>query len=124
MDSKKVTSEYRLSHWTGIIRERQASGMNIRDFCESAGITETAYYYWQRKLRIAASQHIISTQNELQISDAFKFPAPQGWAVCEAAGPAVSEKVLPIEIGSFRILAGPDLDPNLLASVCRVLVAL
>ena len=54
MDTQKVTAEYRLLHWMKVIQERQNSGQNIKEFCESTGISRHAYYYWQRKLRQAA----------------------------------------------------------------------
>lgn len=51
-----VRDEYRKQHWTEIIRERQESGMTVKDYCARHGLAEKTYYYWLRKLRSAASE--------------------------------------------------------------------
>jgi hypothetical protein len=56
MNTRKIASEYRLSHWSGVLQERNASGLSIKEFCETAGLHENEYYYWQRKLREAACE--------------------------------------------------------------------
>jgi len=56
MDTRQVAEEYRLAHWAGIAQERKESGLGVRAFCSSTGITESSYYYWQRKMRKAACE--------------------------------------------------------------------
>ena len=53
MNTREIAAEYRLSHWAGMIKRRSENGQSIRVFCESEGIHENTYYYWQRKLREA-----------------------------------------------------------------------
>ena len=55
MDTRNITAEYRLTHWAGIMNARKESGLSIKAFCENAGIHENTYFYWQRRLRLAAS---------------------------------------------------------------------
>ena len=55
-DVLAVREEYRMQHWVGIIRERQESGLTVRDYCAQHGIAEKTYYYWLRKLRAAAAE--------------------------------------------------------------------
>jgi len=50
METRKIAAEYRLTHWAGIMSERQESELSIKAFCENAGIHEDTYFYWQRKL--------------------------------------------------------------------------
>jgi transposase-like protein len=51
-----VRDEYRMQNWAGIIRERQESGLTVKDYCARHGIAEKTYYYWLRKLRKAAAE--------------------------------------------------------------------
>ena len=53
MDTQKVATEYRMSQWAQVIRERQQSNQTINEFCELRGISRHAFFYWQRKLRQA-----------------------------------------------------------------------
>jgi hypothetical protein len=53
MDTREIASEYRLTHWAGLLRERRESGESIRSFCEKKGFHENIFYYWQKKLREA-----------------------------------------------------------------------
>ena len=98
--------------------------MSVRAYCEAEGFRENMYYYWQRKLREAActciaiaQPAVVATHNESSI-------VPKGWAICGSTKTADEGKTLPIEIGGCRVLAGLDVDPQLLAKVCRVLVSL
>jgi len=56
MDTRQVAEDYRLAHWAGITQERNESGLGVRAYCANTGITESSYYYWQRKLRKAACE--------------------------------------------------------------------
>lgn len=63
MDSRKVAEEYRLSHWAGIMRERQESGLSNKAYCKQSGLQESTFYYWQRKLREVACEELERYQN-------------------------------------------------------------
>lgn len=62
MNTRAIAAEYRLSHWAQIMRERKESGLSIKAFCEKAGFHENIYFYWQRKLREAASEQLPTPQ--------------------------------------------------------------
>jgi len=66
MKAKEVTKEYRLSGWARILQDRKESRLNIRDYCNGAGIPEHQYYYWQRKLREAACEGLTTKQPETE----------------------------------------------------------
>ena len=126
MDMRSLTSEYRLSHWAEIMRERQESGQSIKAYCEQTGIHENVYYYWQRKLREATCKIMESPQALPKAA-----PVPAGWAVYEIPkrSPEPSTRTLqkhPIEIkiGKYRIGVGTEADQTLIAAVCQTLVSL
>jgi len=62
IDMNEIAKEFRLVHWVEIVREREASGVSIREFCENEGIHENKYYYWQRKLREEACKELAKAQ--------------------------------------------------------------
>ena len=117
-NTREIAAEYRISHWAQVMQERTASGLNIKEFCKQIGICQNTYFYWQRKVRAALCEKLLpAAKNETSL-------VPKGWAICEAAEPKISERVLPIEIGGYRVLADADVDADLLAKVCRVLKSL
>jgi putative transposase len=122
MNTRKITQEYRLAHWAGIVRDRIESGLNIREFCDREGICENTYYYWQRKLRESACEEMLPA---LRSGDA-PATAPGGWtAVTETKGVSASaEQTLPVAIGNYRISVSRNTSGELLAKVCRVLASL
>lgn len=46
-----ATHESKLVFWAERIQECHASGMTVKDWCESQGISDKTYYYWFRKLK-------------------------------------------------------------------------
>ena len=54
MDVQEVRDQVRIQEWVELIKERNASGMTIREWCESKGLSENQYYYWLRKIRRTA----------------------------------------------------------------------
>jgi hypothetical protein len=116
-DTRKIAAEYRLSHWTQVIRKQKESGQSIKEFCETTGFHQNSFFYWQRKLRDAVCGELLPVNQEV----------PSGWAFAQCVeadtGRKASQK-LPIEIGNFRIVADIDTDCELLAKVCKVLATL
>ncbi len=122
ISTREIAVEYRLTHWAGVMRERNESGMSIRSYCKSIGIHENVYHYWQRKLREAACSELL-TPAEKGSEDA---AVPRGWAIC-ASGQGTSSSSdgeISIEIGKSRVTAKTGTDFELLGKVCRVLTEL
>lgn len=115
MNTSKVTAKYRSSQWMEIIRDRQNSGLNIKEYCEQTGISRHAYYYWQRKLREAACSELIKQEEPTAA-------VPSGWA--QLAPVAVVESSLKIEVGGCHIDVNIHTDLDLLKKVCRSLRSL
>ena len=63
MTNREMATQYRMTEWAEIIRERVASGQSIENFCADRNIAKSRYFYWQKKLRAAACEHIESQQN-------------------------------------------------------------
>ena len=120
MDTRKMAMELRVNHWASALHERRASGLSIRQWCRENGVGEKTYYYWQRKLREAACQKLLPTEQEKDN----KSLVPSGWAVCESAKPAVEASIVTVEIGKFRMNAGSDASPEQLEKTLRVLMKL
>ena len=127
INTREIAAEYRLSHWSSIIQERNASGKSIKSYCESIGIRTNVYFYWQRKLREAACQELLPAI----ISDKEKAIIPSGWAVCDVnlEPTSISSISAPtadivIEIGKSRVTADADTNLDLLGNICRMLMSL
>lgn len=109
MNTRKIAAEYRLAHWTEIMRRKRESGLNVKAFCESEGFHENLYYYWQRKLREATCEHIAEMQSgQVQVN-----LVPSGFAevkIVEAYKPPVlpenaMQGEIRIDIAGIRITA-------------------
>jgi hypothetical protein len=104
-------------YWTQFIRDCQASGLSVRAFCESAGVLESRYYYWQKKLRDSACELLLL---ETAGDDSRAAFVPQGFAaVVLDDAPTLDEKSAPLmpivqnDTGSAALLS--DTSPALLA---------
>lgn len=115
MDTRRVATEYRMAQWSQRIQTRTETGQSIKDFCKSAGISRNTYFYWQRKLREAASEKLAETEEGL---------VPKGWARLESKELGSSGRAVTIEISGCCVNVTAETDPELLASVCRTLKAL
>ena len=72
----KITHKVRCERWTAIINECLASGMNKTAWCKANGISDKAFFYWQRILRQEAyiSSELPSVANStLPIKNAVDF---------------------------------------------------
>jgi hypothetical protein len=56
MKAIEATMGYRLSKWASVLKAWKESGLNIKRYCNSVGIFEHQYYYWQKKLREAVCE--------------------------------------------------------------------
>ncbi len=56
-EAKKLTNNYRLEQWSTIIQERISSGKQVEEWCKENNISRDCYYYWLRKVKLAAVQN-------------------------------------------------------------------
>lgn len=115
MNASKITAKYRSSQWMKIIKDRQSSGRNIKEYCQEMGISRHAYYYWQRKLREAACTELAKQEDATPL-------VPNGWAQLTPA--TMIESSLKIEVGGCHIGVNDNTDMDLLKKVCRSLRSL
>lgn len=139
IDTLKLANEYRQAHWFGVIQEKQSSGLTTREYCKSAGIKESAYYYWQRRLRKVVALELMSHEHESDsvlssksigsppqtvIEHPTNVAAPQSWTLCTEAPVNNQRSQMTIRIGSCEVQVDETINPDLLAKVCRTLVSL
>lgn len=68
MDTRKIDSEIKMKQWIDIIRECRSSGQTVKSWCAKQGINQTSYYYWLRRIRMAACNTLpINTEISNQI---------------------------------------------------------
>lgn len=60
MNAREVTSQYRLSQWTEIVRQCRSSGQSVAVWCAENNISITSYYYRLRRIREAACEALPS----------------------------------------------------------------
>ena len=118
MNTRSIAAEYRLSHWAGIMREREESELSVREFCANTGFHENVYFYWQRKLREAACNELGNSQGTQTII------APSGFTEVkiQSAFPAeadILQSHICIEVVGARITADSGYPAEKLAALLR-----
>jgi putative transposase len=118
-DTQKIVTQMRLSGWSEAVKERLTSGQTVTEFCEAKGISQTTYYYRQKKVREAACAELVRTQNhEGKI-------VPNGWMRLAGSEPeTVAGSALTIEVSGFHLAVNGETDMELLAKVCRMMKSL
>jgi len=64
MNTRDVANDYRMSHWAQIITDQKSSGLSVRAYSRNAGFHENRFYYWQKKLRLAALEELSIINDE------------------------------------------------------------
>jgi transposase-like protein len=120
MNTREIATEYRLSHWAALMRERKESGLSVKAFCENAGFHENIYYYWQRKLREATSLELIRVQEQTARM------TPTGFREVKLAvepnstsEPETQQNRVCIETGGIRITADGGYPADKLSVILR-----
>lgn len=114
MNTRQITAEYREAHWVQIMQERRESGQSIRAYCKGAGIHENVYYYWQRKLREAASKPFVSA--EMQTTG---FTQVELTAISESSAQSTGE--IRLQVGEIDVIADSAYPADKLAALIREL---
>lgn len=122
MDAREIATENRLAHWSGIMRERQESGMSIKSFCKASGFSTNTYHYWQKKLRETDCRELAR-----QTEAPEKASAPIGWAeltIGDNAEVKPESSIITIEAGKFKIRVEEEFNAETLKKICETLVTL
>ena len=124
-NTRELAKEYRLSHWAQIMQERSASGLSIKAYCETQGIHQNVYHYWQRKLRL--SSYELSTARNQPESTTISVP---GFAEVkqiepeEAPEPRSSTRPIGhicVEAAGYKISADSGYPPEALTALLMAL---
>jgi len=100
-----------------VIQARLDSRLSVKEFCQTAGISKNAYFYWQKKLREAACTELVKTDESQTI-------LPSGWMQLKPEPAQRTKESLEIEINGCHVTVNAETDPELLKKICRTLRAL
>jgi putative transposase len=92
-------------------------GITVRSYCAETGIHENTYFYWQHKLREAASAQAAGLP-------APNTPAPRGWTALSVRADSADTNGVVVEMGGCRVHVEADTDTTLLVRVCQALKTL
>ena len=119
MGTKEMTTRVRLTHWAGVMQARSKSGQSVRRWCRDNGVNEKTYYYWQRKLREAACEHLAENAST-QPSTGLIIP---GFAEVKLSEPPRAstdiQGELRVEIGRIKLSASSDYPPEHVAEILK-----
>jgi hypothetical protein len=121
MNTKEATAEYRLHHWSRIIKEQRESGLNIREFCANTEIPEWQYYYWQKRLRETACKEFSKLQTTTELQTSHKFTEVRLFEPPTVTANAGQHHVS-VEISGVRLTASLEYPADKLAALLRELV--
>lgn len=66
MDQVTLTkNQLKFQHWSNLIAQYQESGMTLAAWCEQNNVCKKSYYYWLRKIRLAALENSPVPANDL-----------------------------------------------------------
>lgn len=121
MKINEIRNQVRIREWMELIRERTASGMTIKAWCELKGISKHQYYYWLRKVRKEACNEIEIHKESLPATQEDSLPEFAHINVVKdesaAGGSGIS-----IRTNNADIHIGSDVHPEQLITVMQVIV--
>jgi len=122
MDTRTIASEYRLVQWSQALQERKATGESIKEFCRNKGVSRNTYFYWQRRLRAVACEHLAKYEPAQKPVVRPHFAEVM---VCEPSAalsvPAEAASQLRIEVSGVCITADSTYPTDKLAALLREL---
>jgi len=64
MNVTEIKTQMHMQEWAKLIDARQDSGLTIKQWCHQNNVSETQYYYYLKKLRLAACEALPEKQQE------------------------------------------------------------
>jgi transposase-like protein len=98
LDTREATRQYRLNHWTEIIRECRNSGQTISAWCADHDINPKSYYYWLKRVRMAACESLPAPGSDNQQIVPVNIPD----RLAETAAQALSSDII-LRFGSVTL---------------------
>lgn len=59
-----IKTQMHMQEWAKLIETRQGSSLSIKDWCRQNNLPESRYYYYLKKLRLAACKSFSSERRE------------------------------------------------------------
>lgn len=108
-----------MQQWTARIRDCRTSGMTITAWCKENEINPKTYYYWQKKVRIAACEHLPAIQEEATPIVPLTNPAPS--SVAEITPGSFVQTTAVLQMGRLRIELTNQISAELLDRIVQVI---
>jgi hypothetical protein len=106
----------RWRHWEEVVRRWRESGRSVREFCHSAGLRESAFYFWRRRLvrrdrqvggTRSPAEAIGATSAARRSKRASPLPCPPpSFLPLRVVEPSVTEAGPPLAVGGVEIVLG------------------
>ena len=121
MDTQKVKRQYRMNQWIEIIRQCRSSGQTVANWCAENNINPKTYYYWLRRVRIAACEALpVIDSNESTIVPV-TLPGFLPTASPSTPVMAGSNTPLILRLGSATLELRNEASPELIAHTLKAL---
>ncbi len=120
MDQKAY--EIRRSRWERIILEGNRASVSKKEWCRQNGINEKSFYYWQKKIRMAAIENANSVQAiaPSNTSSFVEIPFRENSYSSEDSSLHVSSPELMLQVNDCRIFITGSIQENTLRTVMKV----
>lgn len=120
MDQKAY--EIRRSRWERIILEGNRAPVSKKEWCRQNGINEKSFYYWQKKIRMAAIENANSVQAiaPSNTSSFVEIPFRENSYSSEDSSLHVSSPELMLQVNDCRIFITGSIQENTLRTVMKV----
>lgn len=118
MNSREVTHQYRLNKWAEIIRECRSSGQTNSAWCAENNVNIKSYYYWLKRVRLAASESLPALTSTNQSIVPVKMPVSR----LETDLPAKeSPAAIVVRVGSITLELHNGAAPALIETTLKAL---
>lgn len=118
MDVQEVRDQVRIQEWMQLIRERNDSGMTIKEWCEAKGLSENQYYYWLRKIRKTACTAL---ENRSDKAPLVREDGPVFAKVTVLPQTPMTTSGITIHMSSANIHIGKDVCANQIKTIMKVI---
>lgn len=125
MNVRAATRELRQKQWESVIKDRIQSGMTVNAYCKANGITRDAYFYWLRKIKLAALEegHLAKAgeyeKTKVEEESGFVELVPEKHATELSNEVVIARDRISIKIGEISVQVEEGTSPAFLRTVLR-----
>jgi transposase-like protein len=119
LEAQEAKRQYRLTQWIKIIQQCRSSGQTVSAWCAENSINAKSYYYWLRRVRMAACEALpVNSSNESSIVP-IAFPVSLPKEVRSIPSSAVP---IVLRLGSATVEIHNGTSPELIAHTVKALI--